>query len=92
MPNRPAVLVRRYAYYEEFVFQGGPLIPTDGAPLGRVGRERGGLLPLAGRAALAVGVTLLPLLAARLIGPAARRSFGSAERQALPPPVLELKR
>ena len=87
MPNRQPVLVRRYAYYEEVIFQGGPLLRDDGAPLARQGR--GGLLPLAGRAALALGVALLPLLAARLAGPAARRSFRPAERLALPPPPDE---
>ncbi|HEV7216213.1 MAG TPA: hypothetical protein VGP33_13945 [Chloroflexota bacterium] len=85
MPNRQPVLVRRYAYYEEVIFQGGPHLREDGALPAR--RGRGGLLPLAGRAALAVGVALLPLLAARLAGPAARRSIGPAVRQALPPPA-----
>lgn len=86
MPNRPAIRVRRYAYYEEFVVQGGPLLPEAGGPLARVGRGRGSLLPLAGRAALAMTVTLLPLLAARLVGTAARRALGPAARPALPLP------
>jgi hypothetical protein len=87
MPNRPAIHVRRYAYYEEFVVDGGALLPEVGAPLATVRRGRGALLPLAGRAALAMSATLLPLLAARLVGTAARRSLGPAKRQALPLPL-----
>jgi hypothetical protein len=88
MPNRPAIHVRRYAYYEEFVIHGGTLLPEAGPPLATVRRNRGGLLPLAGRAALAISATLLPLLAARFVGPAARRSFGPAKRQPLPLPFV----
>lgn len=88
MPNRPAIHVRRYAYYEEFVVRGGALLPEVGAPLATVRRGRGNLLPLAGRAALAMSATLLPLLAARLVGTAARRSLGPAKRQALPLPFV----
>jgi hypothetical protein len=89
MSNRPVVHVRRYAYYEEFIVQGGSRLPEAGGPLAGVGRGRGGLLPLAGRAALAASVTLLPLLAARLAGVAARRSLGTAERPALPVPSVD---
>ena len=88
MPNRPAIHVSRYAYYEEFVIHGGTLLPEAGPPLATVRRNRGGLLPLAGRAALAISATLLPLLAARLVGTAARRSLGPARRQALSLPFV----
>jgi hypothetical protein len=88
MPNRPAVHVRRYAFYEEVVVHSGTLLPEAGAPLATVRRGRDTLLPLAGRAALAMSATLLPLLAARLVGTAARRSLGPAKRQALPLPFV----
>jgi len=88
MPNRPAVHVRRYAYFEEVIVHGGTLLPEAGAPLATVRRGRDTLLPLAGRAALAMSATLLPLLAARLVGTASRRALGPAKRQALPLPFV----
>ena len=85
MPNRPAVHVRRFAYYEEFVIPGDGYHPQPESPPAIPGSSRDGLLPLVGRAAVAVGVTLLPLLAARLARAASRRAIGPIERPALAP-------
>lgn len=86
MPNRPTIHVRRYALYEEFVIPGDFQQPKPGFSPASASRRGDGLLPLVGRAAVAVGVTLLPLCAARLAGFAARRALGAAERPALPLP------
>jgi hypothetical protein len=71
MSRRPAVHVRRYALYEEFIIPGDRSLPDASARRSTAGA----LLPFVGRAALAAGVTLLPLFAARLAGVAARRAF-----------------
>lgn len=81
MSRRPSVHVRRYALYEEFI------IPGDGS-LSEAPAQRstaGALLPFVGRVALAAGVTLLPLFAARLAGVASRRAFDPSTGR---PPAL----
>lgn len=78
------VTVKRYALYEEFTIPGDEAWPAaSGEPALR--RLAGKLLPFAGRAALAAGVTLLPLFAVRLAGVAGRRALGPGRPPALPP-------
>lgn len=85
MPNQPAVHVRRYAYYEEFVIPGDSQQP--GFLPARASRRSDGLLPHVVRAAVAVGVTMLPLVAVRLAGARAKPALGPARRSVLPLPA-----